>query len=196
MTTSITSRLEYRDYLDDTFDSEVVGNLVGNALVDIVEDRFTWTLEDTFGQSTQNQFAPVTPDNRENVNYLSTGPDFTLSFLGARNKLVLRRPLCRRELRIQRSRQPAHSMVNSHCSAICPTPPTRRINLTTEQVTFDDAVLFTDFDRNEAFLNYSRMRRAPTCRSTPASPRSSSGGETSSDTGSAGSSSRGTPLRR
>lgn len=153
LTTSITSRLEYRDYLDNTFDSEVIGNLVGNALFDIVEERLTWTIEDTFGQSTVNQFAPVTPGNRENVNYLSTGPDLTLPFL-SRNKLVVRGRLAdvnyessnlgnqriRGELALQRDLSEA-----SNAS----------INATSEQVDFEDDTQFIDYDRNEGFLNYS-----------------------------------------
>jgi hypothetical protein len=152
LTTSITSRLEYREYLDNTFDSEVIGNLVGNALLDIVEERLTWTIEDTFGQSTVNQFAPVTPGNRENVNYLSTGPDLTLPFL-SRNSFIVRGRLAdvnyessnlgnqriRGELALKRDLSEA-----SNAS----------INATSEQVDFEDDAQFIDYDRNEGFLNY------------------------------------------
>jgi hypothetical protein len=152
LTTSITSRLEYREYLDNTFDSEVIGNLVGNALFDIVEERLTWTIEDTFGQSTVNQFAPVTPGNRENVNYLSTGPDLTLPFL-SRNSFIVRGRLAdvnyessnlgnqriRGELALKRDLSEA-----SNAS----------INATSEQVDFEDDAQFIDYDRNEGFLNY------------------------------------------
>src|SRR5688572_19419703 len=152
LTSSITSRLEYRDYLDNTFDSEVIGNLVGNALFDIVEERLTWTIEDTFGQSTVNQFAPVTPGNRENVNYLSTGPDLTLPFL-TRNSFIVRGRLAdvnyessnlgnqriRGELALKRDLSEA-----SNAS----------INATSEQVDFEDDAQFIDYDRNEGFLNY------------------------------------------
>jgi hypothetical protein len=152
LTSSITSRLEYRDYLDNTFDSEVIGNLVGNALFDIVEERLTWTIEDTFGQSTVNQFAPVTPGNRENVNYLSTGPDLTLPFL-TRNRFIVRGRLAdvnyessnlgnqriRGELALKRDLSEA-----SNAS----------INATSEQVDFEDDTQFIDYDRNEGFLNY------------------------------------------
>lgn len=78
--------LSYVDYLDDTFDSEVIGGFDGTLTYAFIPDRFTWTVEDTFGQQQINLFRPVTPDNRENVNFLSTGPDFSLP-LGARNFL-------------------------------------------------------------------------------------------------------------
>ncbi len=78
MDAAVVGEIHYLEYLDDTFDSEVVGTIVGNGSFDIVRERFAWTLEDTFGQTTIDQFSPVTAGNRENVNYLSTGPDFTL----------------------------------------------------------------------------------------------------------------------
>jgi len=149
---NIATRLEYRDYLDNTFDSEVIGNLVGSGVFDIIEERFTWTVEDTFGQMTQNQFAPVTPGNRENVNYLSTGPDITFPFMSS-NRLVLRgryvdvdyeisnlgNTRIRGEIALQ------HDLSgNSDVS----------LNATSEEVDFEDDLQFIDFDRNEGFLSY------------------------------------------
>lgn len=149
---NIATRLEYRDYLENTFDSEVIGNLVGSGVFDFVEERFTWTIEDTFGQMTQNQFAPVTPGNRENVNYLSTGPDITLPFL-SRNRFILRgryvdvdyeisnlgNTRIRGEVALQ------HDLSeNSNVS----------LNATSEEVDFEDDLQFIDYDRNEGFLSY------------------------------------------
>jgi len=150
---NVTTYLEYLDYLDNTYEAELVGNLVGNAVVDIVEDRFTWTVDETFGQTTQNQLAPSTPDNRENVNYVSTGPDFTFS-LGARNKLLLNGRFAdvsyeSSELGNQRlSGALAFRRDLSDATNVS-------MNVTTEQVAFDDQVLGVDYDNNEAFLNYS-----------------------------------------
>jgi hypothetical protein len=148
----LAARLEYRDYLDDTFDSELVGNLIANNVFQIVEERFTWTLDDTFGQTTQNQFSPTTPDNRENVNHLSTGPDFTLP-LGSRNRLLvsgryidvsygdsnLGNQRIRGDVAVRRDLSDASSV---------------SANVNTEQVSFDNEEQFPDFDRNEAYLNY------------------------------------------
>ncbi len=148
----VAARLEFREYLDDSFDSEVVGNLIGKSVFDIVEERFTWTLDDTFGQTTQNQFSPSTPDNRENVNFLSTGPDFTLP-LGSRNDLLvhgryidvsygdsdLGNQRVRGEVALRRELSSASSV---------------SVHANTEQVSFDDEQQYDDFDRNEAFLNY------------------------------------------
>jgi hypothetical protein len=150
---NVTSRLEYLDYLDDTYESELVGNLVGTAVVDIVQERFSWTVDDTFGQLTQNQFAPSTPDNRENVNYLSTGPDFTFP-LGSRNRLLLNgrfADVSYEDSEIGNQRVSAALALRRDLSDAT----NASIKLTTEKISFDDEVLGVDYDNNEAFLNYS-----------------------------------------
>jgi hypothetical protein len=148
----VATRLEYREYLDDSYEGEIVGNLVANAVLNIIEERFTWTLEDTFGQTTRNQLAAQTPANRESVNHLSTGPDFMLA-LGARNQLTLRgryvdvhyedsdlgNNRLRGEFILSRDLSDATSL---------------SLNVTSERVEFDDGALLGDFDHNEAFLSY------------------------------------------
>jgi hypothetical protein len=75
--------LQYRRYLDNTYDNEVLGG--ANALLNwsIVPERFLWVFEDNYGQIAGNRQLPDTPDNREDFNYFSTGPDISLP-LGAR----------------------------------------------------------------------------------------------------------------
>ena len=36
---------------------------------------------DNFGQVLDDPFQPATPDNRENINYLTTGPDLTFALV-------------------------------------------------------------------------------------------------------------------
>ncbi len=72
--------LSYVEYLDDTYDSEVLGTASADVTFGIVPDRFTWQVRDEFGQSQTDPFSPVTPETRENINYFTTGPDFILRF--------------------------------------------------------------------------------------------------------------------
>ena len=58
---NIASILEYREYLDDTFDSDVVGNFIAEGKFDIVEERFAWLLSDTFGQTSTRSARRPTP---------------------------------------------------------------------------------------------------------------------------------------
>ena len=73
----VAAHLEYRKYLDDSFDDEVVGGVNAFMAYAFIPERFLWVVEDNFTQIASDITAVDTPDNRENVNFLSTGPDFT-----------------------------------------------------------------------------------------------------------------------
>lgn len=71
---------DYEHYTDNTFDDDVVGGVDARVTFGIVPERFLWNFQDNFGQVTSDPFAATTPENRENINYFSTGPDFILQF--------------------------------------------------------------------------------------------------------------------
>ncbi len=91
LTADVNVNVDYFEYLDDTFDSDVVGTADGTLLFGIIPERFIWLLQDSFGQVISDPFAPVTPETRENVNYLTTGPDLTVRFGGTGFARVLGR---------------------------------------------------------------------------------------------------------
>ena len=78
--------LDYVEYLDDTYDGEVVGTADANFNIGIIPERFLWQVQDSFGQAQSDPFSPVTPENSENVNYFTTGPDLLLN-LGSQNSM-------------------------------------------------------------------------------------------------------------
>ena len=86
---SINADLEYRRYSLDTLDDETVGTLNAAADVDLVQDRFSWTFTDDYGQGITDPFSGLGPGNREKVNVIATGPRITLPF-GARTSLEIR----------------------------------------------------------------------------------------------------------
>jgi hypothetical protein len=73
-----TSDLTFIDYLHKTYSNELVGRSDGQLQFGLVEDRISWAVRDDFGQAQIDPFVALTPTNRENVNYFSTGPDFSL----------------------------------------------------------------------------------------------------------------------
>jgi hypothetical protein len=75
--------LQYRHYIDDTFDNELVGGLAADVVWAILPERFFWTIEDNYGQIAANRTLPDAPNNRQNFNVFSTGPDLRLP-LGSR----------------------------------------------------------------------------------------------------------------
>jgi hypothetical protein len=70
----------YLDFLQGAYGSELIARFDGTAELALVQDRLTWRFQDDFGQAQLDPFAPVTPENRENVNYFSTGPQLELRF--------------------------------------------------------------------------------------------------------------------
>jgi len=85
---SLVGDVVYYEYLEDAFDSNVVGNVVGDLRAALVPETFTWVFGNNFGQTLTDPFEAVTPDTLENINYFETGPDFTIR-LGSRNSLEI-----------------------------------------------------------------------------------------------------------
>jgi hypothetical protein len=79
--------IAYHQYLSDTYDPELLGNAYADASFAVVPERFTWLVSDGFGQVLQDPFQPPTPNNNQNINYLTTGPDF---FVGLGSQMRLR----------------------------------------------------------------------------------------------------------
>jgi hypothetical protein len=77
--------LRYLHYLDSesTFDDEINGGLEGVLSLAFVPERLVWVAEENYGQVARNRQVADNPDNRQDINYFSTGPDLTLPF-GAR----------------------------------------------------------------------------------------------------------------
>lgn len=80
--------LRYQKYFDSTFDNEVDGGLDGQLSFAFVPERFTWVVQDNYGQVARNRQVADNPANRQDINYFSTGPDVTLPF-GSRTFLQL-----------------------------------------------------------------------------------------------------------
>jgi hypothetical protein len=74
----LASNLGVLKYLGGAYGNEPTGYLDGTGFFKIVPGFFTWIARETYTQVQINPYAAVTPDNLENVNYLTTGPRFTM----------------------------------------------------------------------------------------------------------------------
>ena len=74
---------DYVSYRDDAFDNELIGGARVFADYFLVEEVLDWDLQFNYGQQVSNPLVAVTPDNREDVTYLTTGPNLELD-LGER----------------------------------------------------------------------------------------------------------------
>jgi hypothetical protein len=70
------------DYLQGAYGNELIGRFDGQAQLAIIPERLTWVLTDDFGDATVDAFTPVTPNNLQYVNYVSTGPNLYLRLGG------------------------------------------------------------------------------------------------------------------
>lgn len=77
---SATADLDWMDYFESGFDSQVWGNLNADVQYQLVQDRLLWVFENNFGQGVSDPFASSSPNNSENINFFSTGPDLTFRF--------------------------------------------------------------------------------------------------------------------
>lgn len=83
---SLNGRGNYVHYADGTYDDDFQGYAAGSLVFGFVPDAFLWTINDNYGQIAIKQFEPVTPENRQNINTFSTGPDLILP-LGSQSDL-------------------------------------------------------------------------------------------------------------
>jgi opacity protein-like surface antigen len=149
----LTGNFAYYDYLDDTYDPELMGSFAGNVLLNFVPERFTWMIADNFGQVLSDPFQPATPDNREDINYLMTGPDLMFA-LGSQTRLRLgaRYALTTYETRPFDSTSTSGEI---QISRMLSSASSVSLNARAQQTEYDESALNADYDRNEAFLQYS-----------------------------------------
>lgn len=150
-TADATVNADYFHYLDDTYESEVVG--AGNAALNffILPERFNWIAQDFYGQASNDPFAPVTPDNREDINFFTTGPEFAFQFGGAGVvRLYGHYSLATYETSPLDSQR---SSVGASVGRSAARGGGLSLNVAAQSIEFDDQPL-SDYDQRSAFLAY------------------------------------------
>jgi hypothetical protein len=151
--------VQYREYLRDSADGEFVGGLNGALSFAISPQRLHWIAEENFGQVAANERAVDSPNNRQNINYFSTGPELTLP-LGTRTDFQLGG----RWSDVQYSQTEADSQridANLALSRQLSETNSLSLNASTSSVDFKNSTLATatDYDVREAFLRYAGIGR-------------------------------------
>jgi hypothetical protein len=144
--------LSYIDYQDGSYDSEVTGIANADLRYLFVPGRFEWVLVESFGQAELDPFAASTPDNRENVNFITTGPDLTVRLGSAAYMTLLGRYSATQfeESNFDDERLLGGLTIGRELSA----RSDLSLNVTVESVEFDDPLFGTDYYRRSAFLRY------------------------------------------
>jgi hypothetical protein len=147
-----TGAFTYLDFLQGAYSPELIGRFDGLARFSLIPERLIWVFQDDFGQQQIDPFAPVTPANRENINYLSTGPDLNLH-LGGLGFLDVTARYARTEYQVSpfnSNRLSGDIALGRALSA----ESSISIQVTTERVLFENTTLNTDFDRSSAYGHY------------------------------------------
>lgn len=142
----------YLDYLQGAYRGELIGRLDGSAHLAIIPDRLVWVVQDDFGQAAIDAYTPQTPTNLENVNYLSTGPDFALRF-GASSYLNMSARYARTDY--ETSPYNSNRLLGDLAWGYqLSAQSSVSLNGETERVLFTNTVVNSDFDRSSGFLRY------------------------------------------
>ncbi len=140
------------EYADDAFDSDVLPALDATALFQLTEQTFSWFFRGNIGQQSVDPFEPVTPDNRQNVTYLTTGPRMLIG-LGPRFRFGMYgyfsdmdyETFLEDNQRISGQVGLVRQIAQSRSLAL---------NWRAEKTEFDLDYLFALIERNDAFLEY------------------------------------------
>ncbi len=132
-------------------------------------------MQEDFGQAQVDPFAPVTPTNRENINYVSTGPDLDLR-LGSLGFVDVTARYARTQYQV--SPFDSDRCIGSIAlGRAISSGSTVSLEGSAERVLFDNTVDNTDFDRSSAFGHYEARVRAPSSTANLGARKSIKGNE-------------------
>jgi hypothetical protein len=151
----VEGRVDGITYFNDTTDDEVVGQLDASLTWWAVPERFAWVVENVYGQVATDPFQAISPENRENTNFFSTGPDWYIPF-GERMRAYLggRYGMARYELSDTDSER---LLGTAGIDRAVSSKSRMGIQMSSESVDFDSA-LQSDFDRQEVYARYEFSR--------------------------------------
>lgn len=158
LSADVSGRVSGVRYLDDTYDDEVLGQVDGTVTWWPVPEQFAWVLENSYGQISSDPFSPVGPANRQNTNYLSTGPDWFIP-LGGRMRAYLggRYGSVRYEETTVSNNERLMGILGMDRAVS--SASRLGVQASTEAVDFDSE-LQPDFDRHAAYVRYEFSRGA------------------------------------
>ena len=85
---SLDADLQYRTHSFGNYSDQLVGGAAANARYRMFRELVTWAVEDNLGQALIESRNTATPDNTQNLNVFSTGPDINIP-LGSRTGINL-----------------------------------------------------------------------------------------------------------
>lgn len=149
---NVVGDFNYLDYIQGAYAAQLLGRFDGLTSLSLFQDHVKWFLQDDFGEGQLDPYAAATPSNLEHVNFLTTGPEFTLRpmsdtvlQMGARYSLATYQvsPLngwrTTENVQLERLLSP-----NSNVA----------LGADAEQLRFDDTNVNPEYDRDRFYLKY------------------------------------------
>jgi len=142
----------YLDFLEGAYSPELIARFDGIARAVLIPGTLLWVLQDDFGQAQVDPFSPVVPSNRENINYVSTGPDLHLR-LGAVGFVDMSGRYARTEYQVS----PFDSELLLGSIAVgrfLSTGSSISLDGSAQRVLFSDTLLNNDYTRTSAYGDF------------------------------------------
>lgn len=149
---NVVGDFNYLDYVQGAYASQLLGRFDGQTSLSLLDDHLQWFLQDDFGEGQLNPYMPATPTNLEQVNFLTTGPEFTLRPLsdtvlqaGARYALAT----------YQTSPfDGSRTSENVLLERLLSSNSNVALGADLEQLSFDNTIINPDYDRDRFYVRY------------------------------------------
>ncbi|MFK5948353.1 MAG: hypothetical protein QM500_06250 [Methylococcales bacterium] len=153
--TNVNTRLSATSYVTNQASDQTTGSFIANLNWKIKPGQFEWLLNNTFTQTVIDPLASNAPSNRQNVNVLSTGPDYTIRF-NSRNNLEFDARI--ENYSFEQNRDNNRATVAARWRHRINSSVNVSLNNLAEIVEFEDEIANNNFHRNDVFLglNYAR----------------------------------------
>jgi hypothetical protein len=148
----VTGDFTYLDFLQHAYGSEVLGQFNGTVRYALIPQSLTWTLQDNWAQAQTDPFGPLVPSNQQNINYVTTGPDW-YARLGSTSFLDITARYAHADYQvtpIDNDRAFGSVQLGHEISALSSVS----LNGTAERVLYEDTVLNEDFDMSSVYARY------------------------------------------
>ncbi len=149
---SLSLDVDYLEYLDDAFDSEVLPRIRGQFTYKPMPGRVHWVTDGRVSQARNNPFDASTPQTREDVGKVSTGPQIIFP-IGNRTRLQAQSRL---SATFYEDSDADSDSISGGLSLIRAISPNRgaSLNASGERVEFDSDQGLSDFERYSLYLQF------------------------------------------
>jgi len=147
----IDTDLAHEHYFQHSYDDDTIGDFIGQERIKL-SDVLAWDFADNFGQARLDPLAPITPANRENINYFGTGPTLALP-LGGNTQLNASGQYGRVDYQHTPLDSTRFTGIVGLQHDLSPLSNIS-INVKDEKINFKDDQLNPDYTRQEAFVRF------------------------------------------